>query len=202
MGWGIALAAVLLLAMFPLRVKFRYGADGFTVKACVGFITVWKSPSDKPKAGHKKDKRKKSSTNAGTEQKQPKKKSGGSVLDFLPLVRLTLELLSDFRKKLRVTRMDVNLVLSGEDPCDLAVNYGRVWAAVGNLIPVLERSLVMKKRNIRVGCDFTSEQTTVTADIIVAITLGRILHLLMKYGVQGTREYLNITKSRKGGTVS
>ena len=132
-------------------------------------------------------------------QSAPKKK-GGSLTDFLPLVKLGLELLGDFRRKLRITRLDFKVILAGNDPCDLAVNYGRAWAAIGNLLPRLEQYFVIRKRNIEVECDFVGSETLIEARVDLSITLGRTLLLAAVYGVRGLKEFLNL-KNRKGGAL-
>ena len=77
-------------------------------------------------------------------EKKPKAEKGGSLLDFLPLVKIALDFLGDFRRKLRLDNLYLRLILAGSDPCDLAVNYGRAWAALGNLMPQLEKWFVIK----------------------------------------------------------
>ena len=129
------------------------------------------------------------------EQGKPK---GGSLQEFLPFVKLGLELLGDFRRKLRLDEMYLRLILAGGDPCDLAVNYGRVWAALGNLMPQLERLFVIKKRDVEAECDFTASETKVIARVDVTITLGRLLTLGAVYGIRALKEFLAM-KKRKGG---
>ena len=128
-----------------------------------------------------------------------KKESGGSLLDFLPLVKTALDLLNEFRRKLRVDDLYLRLILASDDPCDLAVNYGRAWAALGNLMPQLEKLFVIKKRNVEVECDFTAAETLVIARLDLTITLGRILSIAVRYGVRGLMTFLKIKKQREGG---
>ena len=109
---------------------------------------------------------------------------GGSWKKFLPLVRLGLHFLGDFRRKLRVNRLVLRLTLAGDDPCDLAVNYGRAWAAVSNLLAALKRAFVIQKRDVEVQCDFLGEETKVVFAMDLTITLGRVLGLLVKYGIR------------------
>ena len=127
------------------------------------------------------------------------KKKGGSVLDFLPLVDVALGLLNDLRRKLRVDCLELKVVMAGGDPCDLAVNYGKAWAALGNLWPLLERVFVIQKRDVEVECDFTASKTLVTARMDLTITLGRMLAAVCKFALRALKEYLNIMKKRKGG---
>lgn len=130
---------------------------------------------------------------------EPKKPAGGPVTDFLPLVGTVFDFLGNFRRKLRVNRLELKLILAADDPCDLAVNYGRAWAAVGNLWPRLERWLVIKKRDVEVECDFTATETLVIARLDLTITLGRILACVFTFAFHALVEFLKIMKKRKGG---
>ena len=117
-------------------------------------------------------------------------------------MKLAVELLGDFRRKLRLDDLQLKLIMAADDPCDLAVNYGRAWAAVGNLMPQLERLFVIKKRNVEVACDFTASETLVLARLKLTITLGRLLLLVLVYGIRALVEFLKIKKKRKGGAVT
>ena len=116
-------------------------------------------------------------------------------------MKVGLDFLGEFRRKLRLDKLELKLILGGGDPDDLAVNYGKAWAAVGNLMPQLERIFVIRKRNIEVECDFMAEQTLVIARVQVTITVGRLLATLVRYGIRAMREYLKITNKRKGGAL-
>lgn len=212
MGWITALGIVVLLAAVPMGVSVRYDEDGVVADALACHIRVRlyprkkkpKKPDQKQEEAPKKAEKKQKSAQPKKAPKpagntQPKEKRGGSLTDFLPLVKVGLNFLGDFRRKLRVNRLEVKLILAGEDPCDLAVNYGRIWAAIGNLMPRLERFLVIKKRDIDVQCDFTAEETLVTARLDVTITLGRLLALAAVYAVRALKELINLKKKRKGG---
>ena len=130
-----------------------------------------------------------------------KKKKGGSFLDFLPLLQVALDLLDDLRWKLRLNKLELKLIMAGDDPADLGMNYGKAWAAVGNLVPMLERNFVIKKKDIEVECDFTASETKVIARVDATITLGRMIAIVCKYGFRALAEYFKIMKKRKGGAV-
>ena len=220
MGWLIALGIVLLLAVLPLGVHVRYNSEGVAVKIIAGpvKITLLPRPNKKKKEKKKKEKKKEKAKAGGSPAeeenlpkppqppKEPKKKAakgekGGSLLDFLPLVKIALDFLGDFRRKLRLDDLYLRLILAGSDPCDLAVNYGRAWAALGNLLPQLEKWFVIKKRDIEVECDFEASETLVIARLDLTITLGRLLAAAVKFAVRALIEYLKIKKKRKGGAV-
>ncbi len=89
--------------------------------------------------------------------------------------------------------------MAGDDPSDLAVNYGRIWASVGSLIPLLEHYLTIKKQNIQVKCDFEAEQTQIFARLDATITLIRAVQLLSTHGIKSIKQLLELKKLRKGG---
>lgn len=202
MGWLIAAIILVLLAILPLGVSAVYDAGGAVVRLIAGTVRIKLYPA-KPKKEKKKNPKMKAAVVSGKKAVQePEKQTGGSFRDFLPLLSTLLEFLGKFRRKLRVNRLDMKLIMAADDPCDLAVNYGRAWAAVGNLMPQLERFLIIKRRNVEVECDFTSEQTVIYARLDLTITLGRLLSLATVYGIRVLRQYLTIMKTRKGGVNS
>ena len=209
MGVWIAAAIVLILAVLPLGVRVRYNSAGLILRVIAGplKITVFprKKKPKKQKVKQKKPKEEQHAEPSASEDKPPQppeaqpeqKEKGGSIARFLPFIKLGLKFLGDFRRKLRLDNLYVRLILAGDDPCDLAVNYGRIWAAVGNLMPQLERLFVIKKRDIQVECDFTASETCVVAHLDITITLGRLLALALVYGVRVLIEFLSM--KRKGG---
>ena len=198
MGWLIALAAVAALAFLPLGIKAKYDEGGAAVWLILGPVRTLLYPSQKTEKKQKKE---------APAQSQEKKKSGsnkkgGSFSDFFPLLDAVLDFLGDLLcRKLRVKKLQAKVIMAGDDPCDLAVNYGRAWAALGNLVPLLERFFVIKKRDLQVECDFDAEKTLIDANLEITITLARLLHLGLRYGIRVLREYLKIMKLRKGGAV-
>lgn len=224
MGWLITLGIFALLAIIPLGVSAIYDEDGIRVRIIAGLLRLQvfpvrkKANKSKKKKAEKKvgssakqesadaDQKKKPAVDAaasaqsdGTENK---KKSGGPITDFLPLVKVLLKFLDGFRRKLRVNVLELKIILAADDPCDLAVNYGRAWAAVGNLMPQLERVFVIQKRNIEVECDFTADKTNILARLDVTITIGRLLALVFILIGRAIVQLIKILIKRKGGAVN
>ena len=145
MGWWITLAILALIAILPLGVRVLYDSGGARVLLVAGPVKVQVFPGKKkkPLPGEEppKNEKKKPSPEEHPEKSAKQKKksseksqpSGGSVTDFLPLVKTGLDLLNGYRKNFRLDLLECKLVLAGDDPADLAENYGKAWAAVGNL---------------------------------------------------------------------
>lgn len=212
MGWGIFFVCLLVLAWIPLGIRVSYGEAGFEAWVVAGPVKITLFPRKKRKKKLKttdsSEKTTEETTKASSEKKRPKTEttekdepgmqSGGSLERFVPWIRLGLDFLGALRRKIRLDNLYLHVVLAGDDPCDLAVNYGRAWAVVGDLLPKLERVFVIGKRDIQVNCDFAAEKITVAARGDMTITLGRTLCLGVIYGIRA----LKIILKRKGGAAA
>ncbi len=212
MGWWITLGIVTLLAILPLGIRICYDAGGPLVKLVLGSVKLTVFPRPKKESKPKQEKKQKPQEKTPPEeenlpkppqappaQKPEKQKKGGSLTDFLPFVKLIFDFLGDFRRKLRMKELYLRLILASDDPCDLAVNYGKTWTAVGSFLPALERWFVIKKKDVEVECDFTASETKVIALLEITITLGRLLSLAVVYAARGIKEFIVFRNKRKGG---
>ena len=199
MGWVITLGVLVLLGCLPLGISGIYESSGPVANWLIGPIKIALYPGKNKEKTKSKQKSEELSEEQSSATRSEKK--GGSFTDFLPLVRIATDFLGDLRRKLRVKQLEMHLCMAGEDPCELGINYGRAWAAVGNLMPQLERFLVIKKRDVQVSCDFTQPKTTIYFRADITITLGRLLGLLLRYGWRACKEYLKIKDKRKGGAL-
>ena len=214
MGWGIFFACLVVLALLPLGIRASYGEAGFEARVIAGPVKITLFPrkkrKKKPKTADSLEKTTQETTKASSEKKRPETEttekdepgmqSGGSLERFVPWIRLALDFLGALRRKIRLDNLYLHVVLAGDDPCDLAVNYGRAWAAVGDLRPKLERIFVIRKRDIQVGCDFAAEKITVAARGDMTMTLGRTLCLGTIYGIRALKIFL--TMKREGGAAA
>ena len=206
MGWLITLGVLLLLLLIwliPVGLSIRYAQERFTVRIRVAGIsfpcrrkkTAEAQKEEKPPQGAKpSDEKQKGSPQKKTPKPRKRKRCWR---DYKPLLRLGLDFLSDLRRKLQVDRLELHMILAGEDPCDLAVNYGRIWAAIGSLMPQLDRLLVIHKRDVQVECDFAAEKTKITGRVDLHLTVGRALCLAAGCGLRLMKELT--TLKRKGG---
>ena len=202
MGWLIALAILVLLAVCPLGISAKYDEAGALVKVIAGPVRLRLYPTKKQTAKKsKKEENEPESPGKKPAQAASEKKKGGSVTDFMPLIRIALDFLGDFRRRLRGNRLEMKIILAGDEPCDLAVNYGRACGALAGLEPQLERLFVIRKKDLQVECDFTEDKTLIWARIDLTITLGRLLALAARYGYLAVREFLKIKQLRKGGAL-
>ena len=114
-------------------------------------------------------------------------------------MRTILDFLEQLRRKVRVKDLELKVILAGDDPCNLAVNYGRAWAALGSLMPQLDRFLSIRKKNVEVECDFVAESTKVYAKVDATLSLARAFSLGARHGIKIIKDILKLKKLRKGG---
>jgi hypothetical protein len=203
MIFWIILGIFVLLYLLPLGIRFVYSSEGCRIWLLAGPVPIKVYPKNKrakkpEKGAIKADKQGKKSTPKKPAEGKEEKKEGGSLSDFLPFVDIARKFLYGIFRKHRIRRLEIKMLLAGDDPCDLAVNYGKAWAATGNLIPLLEEHFIIKKRDVQIGCDFTAEETVIYVRADITILLGRLITLAAVHGFHGFREYLKLMKKRKG----
>ena len=199
MWWFLLAAAIILLLilLMPVGLTVGYNTSGFILFVKVGFLrfSLLKDRKKKKKGTDKKE------TDADSHKVKKASESGGKISDFLPIARSVIDLLGELRKRIVVKDLQLKLTLAGSDPCDLSVNYGRTWAALGALQPQLNRFLRILKQKIEVQCDYLAEHTTVFCHIDISISVIRLLRLIATHGTKVLDEYNNLKNKRKGGTV-
>ena len=130
MGWLITLGILLLIGFLPVGGRIRYNSEGLRVVVLAGPFRFTVVPAAKKE---KKPEKKKEKAQPPKEEKLPtdppapkpaKKESGGPITDFLPLVKVALELVGEFITRLRFYHLEVKLIMAGDDKCALATHYG------------------------------------------------------------------------------
>lgn len=199
----VILAVLVLIGCIPVGVDAAYGESGVLLSAKIGFFRLQILPAkpQKPKKPKKPKQQKPAASpapsaapDAPAAEAAPQKKL--ALPGGLRLVNLALSTLGDLRRKLRVEELTLHVTFAGDDPADAALHYGQAWAAVGALMPALDRLFVIKKRDICPILDYNREQMSVDAHLILTITIGRALALGLKAGL-GFLKLLN--DSKKGG---
>ena len=198
---GIA-AVCLLIGAIPLSVTAIYDGDGPNVTAKAGPVKILLYP--RPETGNKspKKEKKKKSAEAEDTPKKKKKLTGGAIDLFRELIGLVIEAQAHLRNKLHLQELTVYLTLGGlgDDPAKAAKLYGTAWAALGNLIPLLEQVFVIKNRDVQAFVDFLSEDNTVYAKATARITLGAVLKMGVYFGLRGLKLFWKHKK--KGGKIN
>ena len=191
MGWLIAAAVLVAIGLTPVSLSLRYEDKGFFAWLLIWPFRIMLVPGKK-KTAVKTAKR----SGSASGQKQEQKK-GGNLRAFLPYVENVLELLKELPGRLTFRKLELTLILTDPDPCDLALNYGRAWGVLGNLMPRLEAAICIRRRKLEVECDFAGDETKVYFYSDIVITVGRLLYMLIFHGVRIGRKYISIMNNER-----
>ena len=188
----------MLLSFVPLGFLAYFDQTKAELSVKVGFLRF---PVGTKKE-KKKERKQKKNSQFESKAKVKNKKASKGVSQYFSLLKPVFRFLLDFKRKLRINDLQLNVVLGGSDPCDLSVNYGKAWIALGNLMPLLERFFVIDKRNLEIECDYTADTTRFQGKIDVTISLGCLLQIVIYHGVSILKEYFRIIKQAKDGALS
>ena len=187
MGWLIALAVLLGLVLFiiclPVGVRVIYDQDDLKAWYTVLSIRVAEVDleEDDKKLSLKKI-LKSAQRSSQKERPHPKMQaSHNKIKAFWDDLILLLDFYWGLLDLAVLKRLDVKLILTGDDPCDLAVQYGQAWAAVGTLLAGLESLISIGKRNVDVRCDFVGTESCFTARLDFSLSFGRLLAYMFRY---------------------
>lgn len=195
-GWlivGIVLVCLWLVGQLRLGAVLIY-EKSLTLRLRVGCLRFSILPRpDKPEKKPRKTKQ-----NEQNSEKKPGKKIEdpvGLVLELLPLL---LEALGKLRKKIRVDRIFLCWLGGGlDDPAAAAMMYGRLQAAVGGLLPVLESAADIKEYRFRMDVDYAAEKTIWEIELSLSMTLGQLLILAIWLGWNGLSIFMRHSRTNK-----
>lgn len=228
----IILLLLILLCITPVGAKVYYSADGPKVYGKAGPISILVFPRPKkektPKQLKKEEKKaaekaeKKAQKAAENKQKKeakkekaaadkaagvkkPKEPIGGKIEFFKELLGVGLSALGCIKRKLIMKDLVLYLTVGGqgEDAAKAALLYGRAWAAVGALTPVLENTFHIKNRDIQVAVDFLAPDNVVYAEATILFRIGDLLWIAIYHGIRALKILLsNKRKGRKKNGTS
>lgn len=195
MGWLIALAVVcgitglvLLLYYLPVGVRATYDAEGLKTWYTVLSLPIWPLDLLEDDEDDNSISLNKILTASGKakQKEQPEsiqksKSVQGQLGSFWEEIKILLRFYWGLLDIVVLKRLELKLVMAGDDPFDLAIHYGEACAAAGGIVAALESLLTISKRNICVDCDFTAEQTLFTARLDFTVPLGRVVIYLFKF---------------------
>ena len=213
---AIILVLLFLLLILPVGAKVVYSDTGVALYIAAGPLRIQILPKRKKnkkekEPGAKKKKKSKEPKNKDKKSKKdkkengsvPKKKLGGQIAFFRQLLGIGLDALGCLRRKLKMNDLVLYLTVGGkqDDAAGSAILYGRAWAAVGALTPLLENTFHIGHRDIQVFLDYSHEENVIYAEACITIRIGQILWVALFYGIKVLIVFIKHSKqSKKGGT--
>lgn len=184
-------AGLALIGCLSVGVDARYDAEGFFLSAKLGPVRLRLLPRKKKQKKKSKPRKTASKPRRDTQPRtQRTPLLSGGLSSIMRLLELGCQVLGDLRRKLRVETLTLFVCVPGaDDPAKAAINYGRAWAAIGAINPLLERLFIIKKRDIQPTLDYNTTTLQVQARLVMSITIGRALALAVRAGIGFLRLY-------------
>ena len=200
MSWWMIVLLVLAVLDFIgcILVGVDVGFDGeLRVSLKIGFIRVRILPSKPKKPKKHKKKQPAAKKPAQKPAAAPKKPLfSGDPKELRALLQLGVQTLGDLRRKLRVEVLTLFVYFGGgDDPAKNAIAYGRAWAVIGSITPLLDQLFVIQKRRIEPRFAPQEDKLRVEGRIVLTITIGRALAL----GIRAGLGFLRIVSNKKKG---
>ncbi len=116
---------------------------------------------------------------------------------YTALIGLLKELLF-LLKKCTLTRLNITIRCSSEEPDQAAIHYGLYNAATHTFLAVLSSFLRIRKRNcnIDIRCDFNKNDPIFRYEVILAIPFARILAAFWRVVLEEAKRVANKTEDQ------
>lgn len=101
------------------------------------------------------------------------------IEQFKLLWKTVKKFLTKLFKGIKITNLMIDFVVSGEDACEAAVNYGKISAAVYNGIALLKLMFRVSVKTVDIGCEFESGKSSYDCAANVTLGLGTAVGLLL-----------------------
>lgn len=181
----VILLVLVLLGLLKVGIHFTWDG-GAKVQ-----LLIWKLRISLPK---EKKPKKESKEKTPSKPEQPQK----TAVQGWPQAALAhgQDILTLLGKVLHTPRLDtliLHVTAGGPDAAACAMHYGRIWAVLGGILPVLENTFRIGTRDVGVRCDY--EQTKISCFAQVDLTV-RVYEILV-LGILGLKLFLQIYQAHK-----
>lgn len=78
-------------------------------------------------------------------------------------------------KAITLDQLETDFLIGGEDAADTAVLYGRVQLGVQNLLAWLGRHIHVRRKDVRIACDFAEDKSRWNIRCRVKVRIGTVL---------------------------
>lgn len=109
----------------------------------------------------------------------------GAVATYGELLRILVDLLSEIGGLLKhctAKKLALDIICTGEDAADAAINYGACSAVVYPLFGVIHTVMRVREsgRKINIGCDYSASKDKVRYHVEISTRFGRLLAAFLR----------------------
>lgn len=172
----IVAAVLTLIAWIKCSIQILYDEEKLLVELrCLGIRYCLVGGKKKPPKKKKKKCSKESLQPKQPVAQQPEKKI--NFRPYLPYWREILELIGRILTAPTIDLLRFEAEAGGKDAADCAMDYGRLWAAAGTVLPVVETIFQVEKREISILCNYEKSSVEICAEVRLSLRIYEILAL-------------------------
>ena len=173
-----------VLLIIPLGVSVGYNNGEYSLAARVFLFdfVILSSEEKTPKREKKKKPKKEKKEEAEKEDDTKKPKLSFSFDEIMDLIRLGLNTLSNFRRKLTVNWFKLHFISASEDPYSASMMFGYVNSALQLLSGYNGRAFNARKADIKTAIDFQSTDMSIDVEMTITTNIGKLLAVLISAG--------------------
>ncbi|MBQ6947083.1 MAG: hypothetical protein IJN42_03460 [Clostridia bacterium] len=185
---AIVVAVLTFLMFSPTFIVVQYTDKKFFVYVRLLYLIkffVIKDKSLEPESAKKAEKKE--------HEKTSPQYTVSERLEQLKIVfKLLANLLKQFCKHFKLYRLGLRINVSGDDPADVATEYGLVNALAYSIISFLNDTIRIGKKEIQIGCDYDDRETSFEIDLRFRVVLINFVLVLICTSV---RDIITLLKS-------
>lgn len=170
---GSIIAFIALLMLLRVHVTAEYWEKGFYLSAGYGPVNVRILPAREKKTGKKE--KKTIEKKVEKKEKQPAEKKGGGLKSLLDILGIARDALGRLKRKLVINELLVHITVGSGNAASAALMFGGISAAEGLLMPLIDNTFRLKKRDVASRVDFTAGETTVWLRAKLSLALGSVV---------------------------
>lgn len=193
--------------MIKINLSFSFSEDKeFNCFIKILFFKINLLPFSEKKTNKKKHRDKKNNKHVNNEDDKKnasknKKKDKKSFIDTLKNVKIYIEPLPKFLKKLlrgvKIKHLSVVWCISTDDACETALQYARCCGCFYTLFGIVKSICSVKVDKIRIFPDFINENSYCIVFLRLQISVGRLLVCVLGYLVTVIIKFLNKNKKER-----
>ncbi|MCI5843780.1 MAG: hypothetical protein MR004_09075 [Clostridiales bacterium] len=196
---AVALVLCLLLSM-KIGVRLVYDAAQLRVWLQLGpvMLQVYPEKDAKSNADKKRKNVKKNAPDKGTEKASKLNMTAEAVFSLLKeLLPPLLDVLGRVRRGIRVRCLSLHLVISDPNPAEAARRYGMVNTVLWPLLAVIENTVSVERRTVRIELDFAAQQSRVEGELFLTMRLLHGAAIVLADGLRCLKPLLRFWKKTK-----
>ncbi|MBR4949183.1 MAG: DUF2953 domain-containing protein [Clostridia bacterium] len=191
---GVLLFAFVLLSFAKYQVYFYKDPEKYEIKIKAGFFTVYKLPSKKKKSTDEENQKKSKKVFFDKDEKDIKIRIGDSDLSILEIGRnmgeisselkeifeTSMEMIKYFGKSLSFKYLNIQIIVSDDDPADTGRNYGLLCSVFYPVMEFISHKVKIKKHSYDLGYNFSEVRPYYKIEGQARLRGFHLLRLLIK----------------------